>query len=201
MRTLLITLLLATPAFAQERTWTIATAVVTTEAELVGVRGDVVYLKIDDKIESVPLARLSVADHEYIASLSLAPVRSGPTVEGLPSDDLRLPSLPEELTPPVNPSVPTATSEALPLPPAAAAVGGAADASAGRVPAANAQTNGNRTTAYRATAPTATQTRETTAARRAAPPNQLQSAPRGNTNSNPGILGIRGRREDRQRGR
>lgn len=75
MRMLLVAIAasIAVPAVAETRTWTIAKNVVTTEAELVAVRGDRVYLKVGDEVEGVPLARLSAADQAYIASLALAP--------------------------------------------------------------------------------------------------------------------------------
>ncbi len=68
-----------------ERTWTIATGVFTAQAELVAVRGDIVYLKAGERIEEYPIARLSVADQRYLASLALVPAppglnESGPTL-------------------------------------------------------------------------------------------------------------------------
>ena len=60
MRTLAILLtLVAIRADAAERTWTIARDVYTAEAELIAVRGELVYLKIDGRVEEIPLARLS----------------------------------------------------------------------------------------------------------------------------------------------
>lgn len=84
MRTMLtFSLMLATiPVLAAERrTWTIATQVETREAELIAVRGDVVYLKVGEQIQEVPLERLSAADHKYLASLALAPLLPGPADE------------------------------------------------------------------------------------------------------------------------
>lgn len=82
MRTLAILLtLIAVRLDAAERTWTIARDVYTAEAELIAVRGELVYLKIDGRVEEVPLARLSAADQQYIGSLSLAPITPGPVAE------------------------------------------------------------------------------------------------------------------------
>lgn len=85
MRTLLLLSLLVmisawspVPADGAERTWTIARDVYTAEAELIALRGDLVYLKIDGKVEEVPIERLSGMDQQYIASLSLAPITPGP---------------------------------------------------------------------------------------------------------------------------
>ena len=105
MRTLLL-LLLAVPAYAEERTWTIATDVYTAEAELVAVRGDLAYLRIAGKVESIPLERLSAADHKYIASLALAPVVPGPADDGVAAATAVLPG----------PAAEDAAEELLPLP-------------------------------------------------------------------------------------
>jgi hypothetical protein len=79
MRTLvLLPLLLATAANGAERTWTIARDVYQAEADLIAVRGDLAYLKIDGRVEEIPIERLSAADQQYIASLSLAPIAAGP---------------------------------------------------------------------------------------------------------------------------
>ena len=72
--------------YGAERTWTIARDVYTAEAELIAVRGDLAYLKIDGKVEEIPLERLSAADQQYIASLSLAPISPGPVAD-LPRTD------------------------------------------------------------------------------------------------------------------
>ena len=66
---------------AVARTWTIARDVYAVEGELVAVRGETAYLKIGEKVESVPLGRLSAADHQYLASIELAPVTPGPAGE------------------------------------------------------------------------------------------------------------------------
>jgi hypothetical protein len=209
MRTLLFMLLMANAALAQQRTWTITTAVTTAEAELVGVRGDVVYLKVGDKIESVPLARLSVADHDYLASVSLAPVRLGAIDTGLVP--------PQGQGSPVFPNLPGAqpeiVEEAIPLP-------GNAGQQATTTPAvgmtANPENAAGRATAARRGGPqSTTRTNTATSAQRrgattttvrrptTSPTSQTQSGPRGNANTNEtsGILGIRDRRDSRQRGR
>lgn len=82
MRTLAILLtLLVLRAEGAERTWTIARDVYTTKAELIAVRGDLVYLKVNGHVEEIPLVRLSAADQQYIGSLSLAPIAPGPMAE------------------------------------------------------------------------------------------------------------------------
>jgi hypothetical protein len=204
MRTLAILLLCATAAYGQERTWTIATAVVTAEAELIAVRGDVVYLKMADKIESVPLARLSVADYEYISSLSLVPVRSGS--DALELDGTTTPAMPQGglLPAPAGGELPI-TEESIPLPGNGA--GAAATGPGQGARTSNSRASAGTQAATRATAAPNSQRHgaTTTAARRvAAPPtNQMQNNLRGNSNNNEpaGVLGIRGRRNNRQRGR
>jgi hypothetical protein len=205
MRTIFIILLVAAPVIAQERTWTITTAVQTVEAELLSIRGDVVYLKVGDTVESVPLARLSVADHEYIASLSLAPVRSGPTLSVPQTGATSVPTMVEEIAPPAAVINPPIGEEALPAPSAPAAGQGTRGAATGGTTGGRSTnvrgTGGRTTTPYRSTS-AATRGASSSTARRVTPPsNQMQSGPRGNSNSNPGILGIRERRNERQRGR
>jgi SLA1 homology domain 1, SHD1 len=78
---MLAALLLAAPAYADERTWTISTGTYAMAAELVEVRGDIAYLKTGDRIEHIPLARLSAADMQYIAALSPARIFPGPADE------------------------------------------------------------------------------------------------------------------------
>jgi SLA1 homology domain 1, SHD1 len=82
MRSLLLSVtLLAAPALAEERTWTISTGTYAMAAELVEVRGDIAYLKTADRVEHIPLARLSASDMNYIASLSPAQILPGPADE------------------------------------------------------------------------------------------------------------------------
>ena len=88
MRTLLIVCLLATAAHAEERTWNISYA---TNAELVEVRGDTAYLKSGDRVEEIPIARLSADDRQYIASMPLAPVFPGTIATGANSESLPMP--------------------------------------------------------------------------------------------------------------
>ena len=64
---LLLLVLFAAPAHAEERTWTISTGTYAMAAELVEVRGDIAYLKTADRIEHIPLARLSAVDMQYLA--------------------------------------------------------------------------------------------------------------------------------------
>ena len=73
MRTLFFCLLAATAvgAYGEERTWTIS---YTTQAELVEVRGDMIYLRAADGVQSIPISQLSNSDRQYVASLPLAPV-------------------------------------------------------------------------------------------------------------------------------
>lgn len=74
----LLVLLVAIQADSAERTWTIARDVYQADGELIAVRGDFAYLKIDGNVEEIPIERLSALDQHYIASLSLAPILSGP---------------------------------------------------------------------------------------------------------------------------
>jgi hypothetical protein len=92
--------LAAISADAAERTWTIAREVYTAEGELIAVRGNMAFLKIDGKVEEVPIERLSAQDQNYLSSLSLAPILPGPAA----SDGTR--SL----------VVPAAAQEEMPLP-------------------------------------------------------------------------------------
>jgi hypothetical protein len=85
MRTFFLLMYLAVlaggPAYGAERTWTIARDVYTANGELVTVRGNVAYLKIDGRVEEIPIDRLSAIDQQYIASLSLAPILPGPAAD------------------------------------------------------------------------------------------------------------------------
>lgn len=74
-------LVLTNSVFAAERTWTIARDVFTADGELIAVRGESVYIKIDGKVEEVAIDRLSAIDQQYLATLSLAPVSPGPELE------------------------------------------------------------------------------------------------------------------------
>jgi hypothetical protein len=239
MRTLplWIGLTLTAPLFGEERTWTIATGVFTTKAELVAVRGDLAYLKIGDKIEEYPLARLSATDQHYIASLALAPVVPGPAEEAptppLPNTSPNI--VPPTLTP-ASPSAtragdvsllksgpalaPPITEEAIPLPPDVARSN---QTSGGLIP--NNQGRTTRSSNYGSITPPSamsnqTSYRSTSAqslnnynsnARRYVPQQQLSqsqqsqlrrtTAQQNQNQSDPGILGIRARRNDRLRGR
>ncbi len=75
---LLICLVFALPSDAAERTWTIARDVYQADGELVAVRGDLAYVKIDGRVEEIPIERLSASDQQYINSLSFAPILPGP---------------------------------------------------------------------------------------------------------------------------
>jgi hypothetical protein len=88
MRALLLFCLLSTAASAEERSWTITYS---TDAELVEVRGDTAFLKSGDKVEGVPIARLSAGDRQYIASMPLAPVFPGSIAAGANSEMLPMP--------------------------------------------------------------------------------------------------------------
>ena len=48
---------------------------------MIAVRGNLAYLKIDGKVEEIPIERLSAIDQQYIASLSLAPILPGPAAD------------------------------------------------------------------------------------------------------------------------
>jgi hypothetical protein len=111
MRTLsLFAILLAFPAFAAERTWTIARDVYTAEAELIVVRGDLAYLKIDGQVEEIPIERLSAVDQQFIASLSLAPIAPGPQADAQESTTHSL-LVQEEMPLPGEPDSPAVTRE------------------------------------------------------------------------------------------
>jgi hypothetical protein len=75
---LLILFVCSTSALAAERTWTIARDVFEAEGELVAVRGERVYLRIDGKVEEVAIDRLSALDQQYLATISLTPAAPGP---------------------------------------------------------------------------------------------------------------------------
>ncbi len=112
MRTLsLFAILLAFPAFAAERTWTIARDVYTAEAELIVVRGDLAYLKIDGQVEEIPIERLSAFDQQYIASLSLAPIAPGPQADAQESTTHSL-LVQEEMPLPGEPDSPAVNARA-----------------------------------------------------------------------------------------
>jgi hypothetical protein len=80
----LLPLLLAVPVYGSERTWTIARDVYRAKAELVAIRGNSAYLRIDGKVEEIPIERLSADDQDYLASLSLAPISPAPAATDLP---------------------------------------------------------------------------------------------------------------------
>lgn len=112
-------------SYAAERTWTIAREVYTTEGELVAVRGGLVYLKIEGKVEEIPIERLSPSDQNYIASLSLAPILPGPVAAEGSTATVR-PAVAQEEMP--FPGPPDATAEGeleLHAPDLAPAYGGA----------------------------------------------------------------------------
>lgn len=91
MRPVLVALLLVSSAvssYAEERTWTVSTGSYAMAAELVEVRGDIAYLKTGERIEHIPLARLSAADIQYITSLSPKTILPGPADETAPSQEL-----------------------------------------------------------------------------------------------------------------
>ncbi len=129
MRTLvLLPLLLAIPAlpplptYGAERSWTIARDVYTAEAELVAVRGNLAFLKIDGRVDEIPIERLSALDQQYIASLSLAPILPGPAAD-LPGPAAVTAVAPEEMPLPGEPDAPVAENE-LNAPDLAPAYGG-----------------------------------------------------------------------------
>ena len=129
MRTLvLLPLLLSIPAlsphsiYGAERSWTIARDVYTAEAELVAVRGNLAFLKIDGRVDEIPIERLSALDQQYIASLSLAPILPGPAAD-LPGTAAVTAVVPEEMPLPGEPDAPVAEIE-LNAPDLAPAYGG-----------------------------------------------------------------------------
>ena len=78
MRTLLLCLIVAAPTFAEERNWTISTGTYSADGELIEVRGNMVYLRMQGKVEQVPIERLSGADQQYLSSLRLKPLMPAP---------------------------------------------------------------------------------------------------------------------------
>jgi hypothetical protein len=101
-------------ANAAERTWTIAREVYTAEAELIAIRGDLVYLKIDGKVEEVPIERLSGVDQQYLASLSLAPITPGPMAD-MPAPAAEMQITHEEMPLPGEPDQPAQGMQELEL--------------------------------------------------------------------------------------
>jgi hypothetical protein len=93
-------------AVAEQRTWTIARDVYTADGELVAVRGRTAYLRIGAQVEAIPLERLSAADHAYLDSLELAPIRPGGTFGAAPKNDSGI----------AGPSFPSSSRGALPAP-------------------------------------------------------------------------------------
>src|SRR5262245_59770433 len=69
-------------------------------AELVEVRGDIAYLKTSDRIEHIPLARLSAADVQYLASRSPSLVYPGPADDSTTADALPAPANTYNAAPP-----------------------------------------------------------------------------------------------------
>lgn len=116
--------LLAVTANAGERTWTIARDVYTAEGELVAVRSGVAYLKIDGKIEEIPIERLSTLDQNFIASLSLAPIVPGPAASDGTMSVVRPASAQEEMPLPGSPDTPAHSDLELNAPDLAPAYGG-----------------------------------------------------------------------------
>jgi hypothetical protein len=116
----LLTLFVSVLAFnvpkadAAERTWTIARDVYTAEAELIAIRGGLVYLKIDGKVEEVPIERLSGVDQQYLASLSLAPITPGPMAD-MPAPAAEMQITHEEMPLPGEPDQPVQGMQELEL--------------------------------------------------------------------------------------
>jgi len=104
----------ATTVFAAERTWTIARDVFTADGELIAVRGDSIYIKIDGRVEEVAIDRLSAIDQQYLATLSLAPVSPGPELG--PGDERSLLVQPESIIPGAQSVQKTVAHEEMPLP-------------------------------------------------------------------------------------
>lgn len=112
--------LLVSPAYAEERTWTISTGSYAIAAELVEVRGDIAYLKTGDKVEHIPLARLSAGDMRYIESLTPTAVYPGPADDAAPPAELPLPQNEADAAPIVGPTLnsaapPTTTTSRKPI--------------------------------------------------------------------------------------
>ena len=220
MRTLvLLPLLLATAASGAERTWTIAREVYQAEADLIAVRGDLAYLKIDGNVEEIPIERLSASDQRYIASLSLAPISAGPTASDslesrstaiLPGPAQESEIVQEEIPLPGEPDAPAQPME-LHTPDLAPAYGGAS------IRQSSASQNGYRVDQYGRVIPPQPGTAAGYLApqggwgdnanannRRTRRPQQQQQSANQSTRSDrddddAGILGLRARRLERQR--
>jgi hypothetical protein len=76
-------------ANGEGRVWTIS---YTTQAELVAVQGDMVFLKASEGVQSVPLDRLSESDRKFVASLPLAPIEDKEVKEVIAAEMLPAPS-------------------------------------------------------------------------------------------------------------
>jgi hypothetical protein len=107
-------LVLTNSVFAAERTWTIARDVFTADGELIAVRGESVYIKIDGKVEEVAIDRLSAIDQQYLATLSLAPVSPGPELG--PGEERSLVVQPGSVIPGVETVQKAVAQEEMPLP-------------------------------------------------------------------------------------
>jgi hypothetical protein len=208
MRTLTIMLLFAATVNGQERTWTIATDIYTAQAELLGIRGDIAYLRMGGRVEQIPIVRLSAADQQYIASLSLAPVPTGPALTAAGGDTLPVPpaapSRPTEVSvfkPTQTPAASTPDlAEALPLPGATTGnMQGAAPRTYNNGTSSAASPSGGPTRSRSAN--TQSQNANNSNARRYLPQQPATNAQRNQQDDSPGILGFRARRADRQRGR
>jgi hypothetical protein len=125
---ILLILLMAVQSHAAERTWTIARDVYQADGELIAVRGDLAYLKIDGNIEEIPIERLSALDQHYLSSLSLAPILPGPANAASNTESSVLPASSnsaEEMPLPGPPDPPRTDAPAPHEPELAPAFGGA----------------------------------------------------------------------------
>ncbi|HEY4232507.1 MAG TPA: hypothetical protein VGM76_03710 [Lacipirellulaceae bacterium] len=94
MRTLLCCLIATTVCgkytYGEERRWTIS---YTTQAELVAVKGNTVFLKASEGVQTVPLDRLSESDRQFVASLAMAPIQDKEVTEVIAAETLPNPEV------------------------------------------------------------------------------------------------------------
>lgn len=121
---LLFAFLLTIQADAAVRTWTIARDVYTADGELVALRGNLAYLKIDGRVEEINIERLSATDQNYIASLSLAPILPGPAAADSTAPTVSTAAAQEEMPLPGPPDGQVVNEQDLNAPDLAPAYGG-----------------------------------------------------------------------------
>jgi hypothetical protein len=208
MRTFIFLLSLAilagSTAYGVERNWTIARDVYSAKGELITVRGDLAYLKIDGRVEEIPIERLSALDQQYIASLTLAPILPGPAPDG-PAENRQI--VHEEMPLPGQPDAPSASlqlngpnggptysGEPQPLPGPRPRVD-----SSGRMITPQPGVAANYLAPIPEPRAASANDRRYVWPPQAVPSNQAAKSPRDDEKKDAGILGFRARRLERQR--